>query len=118
MLNPEAPPELPQLDRLVGIWEATQQVRNRNGSWSKKKTNADLIWYYVLNGHAIQDDWISPALDKTESGSSRIYGNNIRIYNPAKQQWEMAWIDMKSRKVANFTAVEEDNKIIMSGRYK
>jgi hypothetical protein len=42
-LNPEAPVETAQLGRLVGIWEATQQVRNRDGSWSKKKTTADWI---------------------------------------------------------------------------
>lgn len=43
-------------------------------------------------------------------------GTNIRIYNAEEKQWHMAWIDKNNRRLATFTAVYEDGKIIMSGR--
>lgn len=115
-LNPAAPPETEQLGQLVGVWEAEQVKRNRDGSWSEEKTRAEWRWYYILDGHAIQDDWISlQAADDT----SQVYqpiGTNIRIYNSEENQWHMAWIDKTNRRLATFTAVNEDGKIIMSGQ--
>ena len=55
-LHPQAPPETAHMGQLAGVWQATQTARNRDGSWSDKQTKADWIWYYILDGHAIQDD--------------------------------------------------------------
>ena len=114
--NPEAPPETEYLGQLIGVWDATQSVRNRDGTWAENKSKAEWKWYYILNGHAIQDDWISPPLNDTSSNSPRSFGTNIRIYNSKEKQWEMAWIDSQRRKLATFKAVYEDGKIIMNGR--
>ena len=116
MLNPEAPPETEQFGQLAGIWDAEHVKRNRDGSWSDKKTKTEWHWYYILDGHAIQDDWIS--VEKHEESSSILIpvGTNIRIYNPEEAKWYMAWIDKNNRRLASFTATYKDDEIIMSGQ--
>jgi hypothetical protein len=59
-LHPDAPPETVQFGRLVGVWQARQVSRTSDGSWSDDITTADWIWRYILDGHAIQDEWIVP----------------------------------------------------------
>lgn len=115
-IHPEAPAETAQFGQLIGHWRAEQTIRNRDGSWSDKKTHAEWRWYYILEGHAIQDDWISLSKDE-DSGqtAASVVGTNIRIYNPKEQQWVMAWIDKNSRRLATFTAVFENENIIMTG---
>lgn len=114
-LNPSAPPETETLGQLAGVWIAEQITRNRDGSWSDKKTYGEWRWYYILNGHAIQDDWISLPPDDSPSKNPLGYGTNIRIYNPKEKQWLMAWIDTSTRGLAIFTAVNEPGKVIMTG---
>ncbi len=114
-LNPSAPPETEMLGQLAGIWLVEQTVRNRDGSWSDKKTYAEWRWYYILDGHAVQDDWIAPPPDDTSSKAPRFFGTNIRIYTPEEKQWMMAWIDTSGRRLATYTAVNEGGKVIMTG---
>lgn len=110
-LNPDAPKETAQFGQLAGIWNAEQTSRNKDGTWSEKTTDAEWRWYYILDGHAIQDDWYSP--DSTNT--LQWVGTNIRIYNPDEKQWHMAWIDKTNRRLATFTATLEHDEIIMQG---
>ena len=112
-LNPNAPPETALLGQLVGVWDIEQVIRNPDGSWGEPK-QAEWHWYYVLDGHAIQDDWIQPPLSAGEN-AKRSFGTNLRVYNPETGQWAMAWIDSANRKLASFTAVNEDGTILMTG---
>ncbi len=84
--------------------------RNPDGTWSDEKTHALWRWYFILDGHAIQDDWI-----KLEEGNRAVVGTNIRIFNPEEEQWQMAWIDTTNRRLATFTAVSEGDTIVMTG---
>ena len=87
------------------------------GEW-QPAGGADWNFYPVLNGTAIQDDWISPSLSKPAPEQGRQYGTNIRIYNQQEKQWHMAWMANTGQKVETFTAVEEEGKIIMRGNYQ
>lgn len=109
-LNLEAPAETEMLGQLAGTWNATQSILNRDGSWGDEK-HAIWKWYYILDGHAIQDDWIT--IDSLNNQS--IAGTNIRIYNPEEKEWHMAWIDKTNRRLAAFTAINENGTIIMEG---
>ncbi len=113
-LNPDAPPETASLGRLVGVWDVEQETRNRDGSWSEA-SRAEWRWYYILDGHAIQDDWIKPPSTEPDA-TRRSFGTNIRIYNPEEERWEMSWIDSNNRKTATYTAIIEGDTVIMSGR--
>jgi len=113
-LNPDAPPETEQFGQLVGVWDATLTVRNRDGTWSENKIKAEWRWYYILDGHAIQDDWIVSPSNDQPTNSPPSLGTNIRIYNSKEKAWEMAWIDNRVRKLTTFKAVYEDGKIIIN----
>lgn len=110
--NPNAPPETAQLAPLVGTWEAVRFIRRRDGSWSSP-VKALWQWYYILDGHAIQDDW---GLLDDSTGALQTIGTNLRIYNPTKKHWEMTWIDKSARSVLFFKATEVDGKVIMNGK--
>jgi hypothetical protein len=110
-LSPETPVETKLLGQLSGTWEAEQSFINRDGKWKNLKRHSKWKWYYILDGNAIQDDWI--AIDS--SGKERIVGTNIRIYNQEEKQWHMAWIDKTNRRLATFTALNENGAVIMDG---
>lgn len=114
-LNSAAPAETEQFGQFVGIWRAYKRTRQQDGTWSPDTVTADWIWYYVLDGHAIQDDYILPPMEvKTDEGQ-RFFGTNIRIFNTKEKQWEMAWMDRINREVATFTATKEGDSLVMQG---
>lgn len=111
-----APPEALALNRLIGEWDAEVTSRNRDGSWPEETSRAIWRWYEILDGEAIQDDWIKV----TDGGPGKepileASGTNIRIYNAEEEQWHMAWIDRNNRRVATFTATNEDDSVVMTG---
>jgi len=110
-LNPEAPPETKLMGQLAGSWDAEQTIIGKDGTWNGRKSKAIWRWYYILDGHAIQDDWIS--IDSLNR--KKAVGTNIRIYNPDDKLWYMAWIDKTHRRLATFTATNESGNIVMDG---
>jgi hypothetical protein len=110
-LNSDAPKETELLGQLVGTWDIDQSIINSDGTWGDRKVKAKWKWYYILDGHAIQDDWIT--FDSLND--EVVTGTNIRIYNSEEKQWYMAWIDKANRRLATFTAVNDNGKVIMDG---
>jgi len=93
MLHPDAPPETKMLSQLFGVWDAYQVKRNRDGSWASDTTHSEWRWYAILEGHAIQDDWVKFEASNGSAQTPQVVGTNIRIYNSSENQWHMAWID-------------------------
>lgn len=114
-LNENAPAETESLSRLIGKWDAKIERLDKDGSWIEETKKIEWHWYFILNGHAIQDDWITEKLAKDGSDSTLVYGTNIRIYNKNENLWYMAWIHGDGQKLATFTAVNENDKVIMEG---
>ena len=115
-INPLAVEQTKQFAPLLGEWTITDSSLDKEGNW-QAGAGADWNWYTILDGHAIQDDWIQPSLSKDIDNSKRQFGTNIRIYNPKKNQWEMAWASNGGKKIDTFTAVGSEGKIIMTGFY-
>lgn len=115
-LHPDAPPETQILSQIFGEWDAYQVRKNRDGTWSTDTTHYEWRWYSILDGHAIQDDWFKFEGSTGSVQTPHIVGTNIRIYNASEKQWHMAWIDKTNRKLATFTARNENNMVIMSGK--
>lgn len=113
-INASAPPETAQLATLLGDWAITDWSLQQDGTWAEAG-GAEWHWYTILDGTAIQDDWISPALDQPEPEAGRQFGTNIRIYNPAEQRWEMAWASSNGKKVDTFVATVSDGQLVMTG---
>jgi len=116
MMHPDAPPETALLSQLFGDWDAYSVSRNQDGTWSSDTTHAEWRWYAILDGHAIQDDWIKFETAEDSAPVPKVTGTNIRIYNPKTAQWNMAWIDSNNRNLATFTAENVDNTVVMSGK--
>ncbi|TQV87243.1 hypothetical protein [Aliikangiella coralliicola] len=106
--------QLGLFEPLLGNWRIEDFQLDAKGQW-QPAGGADWNFYSILNGAAIQDDWIAPSLSKAAPKQGRQFGTNIRIYNPAKKQWEMAWMSNNGKKVDTFIAKEKDGKIIMQG---
>lgn len=105
-----------EMKKLLGHWQIKDSTLNPQGEWQVGQ-GASWHFYTILNGHAIQDDWIAPPLSQAEPAGGRQYGTNIRIYNPKENRWEMAWASVKGQKVDTFIAVEHEGKIIMTGDF-
>ncbi|NKB68642.1 MAG: hypothetical protein GKR89_16385 [Candidatus Latescibacteria bacterium] len=116
VLHPDAPPETKILSQLFGVWDAQRTKRNRDGSWASDSTRFEWRWYAILDGHAIQDDWIKFATNDGSAPMPQVVGTNIRIYNSDENRWHMAWIDKTNRKLATVTAKNENGTIVMSGK--
>ncbi len=104
------------MKKLLGQWEIADSAINAEGQW-QAGPGASWHFYTILNGHAVQDDWISPPLHKPAPEAGRQYGTNIRIYNPKQNRWEMAWASVKGQQVDTFTATESDAQIVMTGLF-
>ena len=111
ILDPSAPRETIEFGKLVGTWKAEQTIIAKDGSWNGKKTKALWRWYYILDGQAVQDDWIS--IDSLDH--QKAVGTNIRIYNPDEKLWYMAQIDKTNKRLATFTATTDSEQIVMDG---
>ncbi len=103
-------------DALLGHWLIEDETLGAEGNW---QAGAGAAWqfYRILNGQAIQDDWSSPHPARRVNGTATGFGTNIRVYNPAKSQWEMAWISSTGRQVDTFTATGGNSEIHMQGDF-
>ncbi len=115
-INKNAPAETKQYAPLLGQWSITDSSIDKDGNWIQGP-GADWNWYTILDGNAIQDDWIQPPLDIEVEQGKRQYGTNIRIYNPKEKHWEQIWTSISGRKIDRFTAVGKDGTIVMRGFY-
>ena len=80
--NPAAPPELAQMDFMVGEFNCSDRSLQQDGSWKEMKT----IWNarYFMNGMAIHDMHWKDGFVTT----------NLRFYNPQVKRWVVSWFRM------------------------
>lgn len=114
--HPDAPAQLDAMAPLIGEWAITTETRQQDGSWQESGW-AQWNFYFILEGHAIQDDWLAgdppigdpPMLQR---------GTNIRIYDPAEDRWEMAWIANSARSLSTYMATNEpDGSVVMTSHW-
>jgi hypothetical protein len=103
--------------KLVGNWTIKDFTLTKSGEW-QELGGADWNFYWILDGAAIQDDWISPGMSKPAPENGRQLGTNIRIFNPKTSEWEMAWISNGGKKLENFSAKNIKDTVVMNGDYQ
>lgn len=104
------------MNSLVGEWDAEILSRNRDGSWPEETTRAIWRWCEILDGEALQDDWIKVVEgDPGKEPTLQTSGTNIRIHNAEEKLWHMARIDRNFRRLATFTATDQDGTVVMTG---
>jgi hypothetical protein len=109
--HPDAPAELQQYGRFVGSWYCQSEARQADGSWQKTPGRATWSWYYVLDGHAIQDVW-QPSPEVVPAAA---VGTNLRIYDAEAGVWRMVWTTSRQSYFDTFRAIERDGEILMYG---
>ena len=120
--HPEAPAELAQFGRLVGIWKTETEMRAQDGSWVRTEP-AVWVWKYTLGGFATQDLWIQPKdhLPGYLKSLGRTYLlTSLRVFEPSSSRWQIAWAANGAGQGAGqdfgtFTAVAQGGDMVLTG---
>lgn len=117
-----APDEIQQFGRLVGVWRVEQEIRMRDGSWRKEPAGV-WVWKYAVGGFGVQDLWYQNA-ERLPSYIGNL-GHDylltaLRVYDPASKSWKVAWISNSGggeggAVFGEFEAKEESGEIVMRG---
>lgn len=107
--SPDAPPETAQFSFLIGHWGCTTRGM-RPDRTMQDGPNATWTGYYILNGWAIQDDWVAPG-----PGGKPFPGTNIRSFNPKTGKWDNRWLAAGALQWSYFEAEKVGDTMVMTG---
>lgn len=114
--HPDAPPQIELFGRLAGAWDAKMWVIQDDGTFPEEPLAALWTFRYILDGRAIQDEWTAPPPGQPVADGSRQHGTGLRVYHPAEDRWEVAWISNTQPFVTTFEAEPHgDGGIVMLG---
>ena len=85
--NPNAPAELSRFAFLLGRWKFDAKFKLPAGEW--QTFHGTWLGHYILDGYAIADEY--RMIDS--SGELIVFGMNFRIYDSAKQVWNIKWLN-------------------------
>ena len=77
--------------QFVGSWDGT--LVYEDGQGVRRETSAEVHFGWVLEGRAMQDVWIAPALCAGTAASELMHGTTLRVYDPQQDLWHITWID-------------------------
>jgi hypothetical protein len=108
-IHPRAPEETRQFSFLVGEWNCKTRFRNADGS-GYNEGRAKWIGYFILDGWAIQDDWVGYGPEGQE-----FHGTNIRSFNPRTKEWDNRWLPAGSLQWKYYSAEKQGPTMVMIG---
>jgi hypothetical protein len=85
--NPNAPAELTRFAFLIGRWRFDAKFKAANGEL--QAFHGVWLGHYILDGYAIADEYRMIG----SSGELIVLGMNFRIYDSAKQVWNIKWLN-------------------------
>ena len=109
--NPSIGDEAKTFDRLVGTWDADFTFHRADGSVFHKK--GELLFGWVMDGHAIQDLWIGYA---SENQKERTIGTTIRFFDTALKQWRVVFVNPQFNYIVTAQGGCEGDRIVLHGR--
>jgi hypothetical protein len=109
--NPSIGEEAKTFDRLVGTWDADFTFYRKDGSVSHKK--GELLFGWVMDGHAIQDLWIGYP---TENQEERTIGTTIRFFDTTLKQWRVVFVNPQFNYVVTAQGGREGDRIVLHGQ--
>lgn len=107
-LNPAAPPQTAQFAFLIGVWDCKTKFLTPQGNHAE--ASATWTGRYILDGWAIQDDWVSRRPDGTE-----FHGTNIRSFNPETKKWDNRWLAAGTLQWKYFESEQQGETMVMIG---
>ncbi|MFQ5527923.1 MAG: hypothetical protein ACE5GX_16895 [Thermoanaerobaculia bacterium] len=108
-LNPKAPPETAQFSFAIGEWSCTTRGMQPDGS-IKKGGPATWTFYYILDGWAIQDDWVA-----IQPSGAKHHGTNIRSFNSQTGKWDNRWLAQGNLQWKYFSSEQVEETMVMTG---
>ena len=108
-LNPKAPPETLQFAFLLGEHRCSGQQMRPDGSYVPSG-EADWNGRFILDGWAIEDEWISALPDGT-----MFHGINIRSFDRERAKWDNRWLPTGSLEWSYFEAEQVGATMVMIG---
>lgn len=97
---------------LIGSWDFDWVGHNGNGTtWT---VPGEWILSWVLEGRAIQDNWICPSIELRSTGKypTGQYGTTIRFYDKEEDCVKVVWVGAANPQVNLFRVTFIDNQII------
>jgi hypothetical protein len=121
LLAAEPSPGIPPADRLydflIGSWDL--EIRDRLDDGSVRAGTGECHAAWVLEGRAVQDVWIAPAVALRGAATPRSgnrYGTTLRVYDPASRTWRVTWINPVSGAHHELVGRREGHAVVQEGR--
>jgi hypothetical protein len=110
----QAPEQLMHLGKLAGHWILNEEALDpKDGSW-KFAQEAEWTFSWGIGGWSIVDDYVAPSFaTKLDDENIRQRGTNTRFFNKADNKWIMAWVTTRSKTPQGFTAISDDQTVVM-----
>lgn len=106
---PDAPEDVAKLQVLIGDWQCGSSNRQPDGSWQETAFTHEWKWYYTLDGRAVQDYWLP---DPESPGTA---GTNLRMYDPEKRRWFIAWSTTDMTAFDYLSATHDGGEMVLTG---
>jgi len=101
---------LEKIDFFIGEWSIESVDITPDGSFQKGRAKS--VVKYILDGYAMQDDYL--ILDKDDSIVFR--GTSIRSYNPKSHKYQIVWIMPGYKGLTDISAEWKDGKLLSTGK--
>lgn len=109
---PDAPEELEQYAFLVG--DHRIEVRNWNSeadAWNEQYLETRWDGRWVLDGHAVYDEWTSPLPKDSTAEPGR--GANFRMWDAENQRWSNMWMHSGKTQTTDILSEVRDGNMVM-----
>lgn len=97
-----------QLDWFLGDWLIQSRMRRKEGDWAEDTCESSVS--KILGGHALLEKFWG-TLD-----SDPIDAMSMRVYCPANERWEQAWLDTSGKRISVFYGQYADAQFIGMSR--
>ncbi len=95
--------EIHQLDWFIGEWNVKSRMKTQDG-WVEDELESTIE--PMLDGHALLEKfWGTLAGDPINAMS-------MRVYSPANERWEQAWLDTSGKQIGVFYGEYKDGQFI------
>jgi hypothetical protein len=107
--NPAAPPEAEQFAFLVGEWRCAVRRLQADGT---RVAGPEARWtgYWILDGWAIQDDWVAPGPD-----GAPFRATTIRSFDPAAGRWTVRRLPQGALRWTDASAERVGDTLVLTG---
>jgi len=110
--HPATYEKLRPYESLIGDWDFDWVGQDQDGT--KMEVPGEWFFSWILEGRAIQDNWICPSLAMRNSGKypAGQYGTTIRFYDPDHDRVKVVWFGAINVQLYVFNVSFTDDQII------